>query len=108
MRLRSLILGEDRVLLSGIVYQEILSGLRSDRQRAELVATLAPFPFLRPTRETHERAARLRDRCFAEGVSVGTVDVLIAQTAIDNDCLLLTSDADFAAIAARSELRLLG
>lgn len=105
--LRRLIIGEDRVFLTGLVYQEILQGVRVERQRRELVRRLQPFPLLEATRTTYERAARLRDRCLAKGVTPSTIDVLIAQLAIEGDCAVLTADADFEAIAAHSSLRLL-
>lgn len=105
--LRQLILGEERVFLTGIVYQEILQGVRVERQRREMVRQLQPFPLLEATRATYERAARLRDRCLTKGVTPSTIDVLIAQVAIDGGCVLLTADSDFNAISAHSSLRLL-
>jgi predicted nucleic acid-binding protein len=68
---------------------------------------LAPFQMLGPTRMTHERAAHLRDRCLRAGVTVSTVDVLIAQVAIDFSCALLSADRDFRMIAKYSALRVL-
>ncbi len=106
-KVRDLIEGENRVFLTGIVYQEILQGVRSDRQRRDLVRRLRPFPMLDPSRETHEAAARLRDRCLSRGVTVSTVDALIAQVVIENRCALLTTDQDFAAIARHTPLRIL-
>ena len=58
-RLRELIDGEAEVVLTGIVYQEILQGVRSEKQRAKLVGLLADFPMLAPTRATHEQAAQI-------------------------------------------------
>jgi predicted nucleic acid-binding protein len=87
------------VFLTGLIYQELLTGFRSDPRRAELVRQLAPFELLQPRRETHERAARLADRCLRKGVTAGTVDILIAQLAIERDCTLLTADDDFHAIS---------
>ena len=93
------------VFLTGAVYQEVLTGFRSEPRRAELIQRLAPFEFLQPRRETHERAARLADRCVRRGVVVGTVDVLIAQLAIERECTILTADDDFHAIARCVHLR---
>jgi len=95
------------VFLAGIIYQEVLQGVRVERQRRELIRRLEPFPLLEPTRATYERAARLRDRCMRAGVTLSTVDILIAQVALDGDCALLTADADFRAVAAHAPLRLL-
>ncbi len=94
------------MFLTGIVYQEVLQGMRLERQRRELIRFLNPLPMLHPKRATHERAARLRDHCLRKGVTISTVDVLIAQVAIDFDCILLTTDEDFSAVAKHSRLRL--
>jgi predicted nucleic acid-binding protein len=42
------------------------------------------------------------------GITVGTVDLLIAQIAIANNLLLFTLDKHFAAVARHSSLRLYG
>jgi predicted nucleic acid-binding protein len=94
------------VFLTGIICQELLTGFRSEPRRAELIHKLAPFELLQPRRETHEKAARLADRCLRKGVKTGTVDVLIAQLAIERDCTLLTADDDFRAIARCVHLKL--
>jgi predicted nucleic acid-binding protein len=107
LALRRQIEGEGEVVLTGIVLQEVLQGVRQEKQRAELSTLLRPFPMLNPNRETHEEAARLRDRCLRRGISAATIDVLIAQLAIENDCVLLTADGDFTQIASVCELQLL-
>lgn len=94
------------VFLTGVIYQEVLQGVRLEKQRLELIKHLAPFSMLDPDRLTHERAARLKDRCLRAGISVSTIDVLIAQVAIDFGCALLTADEDFQAIAKHSRLQL--
>jgi predicted nucleic acid-binding protein len=93
------------VFLTGLIYQEVLTGFRSEPRRDELIEKLAPFELLQPRRETHELAARLADRCMRKGVTASTVDVLIAQLAIERDCTLLTADADFHSIARCVRLR---
>lgn len=103
---RSLLEDGVPVFLTGIIYQELLTGFRSDLRRAELIKKLAPFEVLQPRRATHELAARLADRCMRKGVTPGTVDVLIAQLSIERGCKLLTADADFAAIARCVPLKL--
>ncbi|MBI3186008.1 MAG: PIN domain nuclease [Myxococcales bacterium] len=97
--LREYLEGDAAVFLTGIVYQEVLQGFRSEPRRQELVRKLEPFELLQPSRATHQRAARLMDRCLRRGVIVSTVDVLIAQVALERGCVLVTADADFHAIA---------
>ena len=105
--LRAQIEGPATVYLTGIIYQELLQGIRLEKQRLQLIKLMASFPMLNPVRVTHERAARLRDRCLREGITVSTIDVLIAQIAIDFECALLSTDRDFQAIAKHSALRVL-
>ena len=94
------------VFIAGIIYQELLAGFRSEPRRAELIHKLEPFELLQPGRGTHEKAARLADRCLRKGVKTGTIDVLIAQLAIERDCTLLTADDDFHAIARCVHLKI--
>jgi predicted nucleic acid-binding protein len=87
------------VFLTGLILQELLTGFRSEVRRAELLRRLEPFELLQPSRATHAAAARLADRCLRKGVTPSTIDVLIAQLALERDCTLLTADADFRGIA---------
>ena len=105
--LRQAIESQERVFLLGVVCQEVLQGVRSEAQRSDLTRRLAPFPMIQPERATYERAAALWDRCARGGATVSTVDVLIAQAALDHDCALLTDDGDFMLIAQHAPLRLL-
>jgi predicted nucleic acid-binding protein len=106
-KLRQLIEGEDTVLLTGIVLQELLQGLRAAKDAKMLAEQLAQFPFLEPSREDHRAAAELFNLCRRRGIQAGTVDVLIATLAMRGGCHLLTTDRDFAAIARVSPLRLM-
>ena len=106
--LKSAISRNDQVFLTGVIYQELLQGLRNERQREVLITRLAPFGLLQPNRATHERAARLADKCLRNGVTVATIDVLIAQIAIECHCRLLARDGDFDDIArVEQKLKLL-
>jgi len=95
------------IVLLGIIVQELLQGLRSPGQFKRVLQALAPFPLLEPTREDYIEAARLRNTCAANGIQAGTIDCLIATLCLRRDCLLLTADADFEAIARHTPLRLL-
>ena len=51
--------------------------------------------------DTYAQAAYLYFSCRRKGITIrSTIDCLIAQTAIDNDLILLHSDKDFERIAA--------
>jgi len=100
-------LGEaiDRGLPFGIcplVYQETLQGARDQKEFDELRDYLGSLRFydLRHGKESYEAAARSYFLCRRAGLTIrSTVDLVVAQVAIDNDLALLHDDADFRAIA---------
>ena len=102
------LLSSDRsVGLPGIVLQEVLSGLRSEKQLTELEGKLrAAFAIVPATVDDHVQAARLKNRCIAKGVNVSSIDCLIATSAIAGGHALFTVDEDFEAIRRHSELEL--
>lgn len=97
---------QGNAVLSGIILQEILQGIKIRDQFLKLKNHFAAFTLLESQRTTYENAADLFSKCRAKGISVSTVDCLIAATAIENDCLLFTLDTDFSAIASICRLKL--
>ena len=80
------------------VYQEVLQGARDTAEFNKLKSYFDSLPCYELTHglESHARAARLNLRCRKAGVTVrGTIDLLIAQTAIENDLFLFHHDTDF-------------
>lgn len=105
----ALLEGDRSLGLPGIVVQEILTGLKSEKQLLELRGKLlAGFSIVTATLDDHVEAARLRNRCIGKGVNVSTVDCLIAASAIAGGHALFAIDEDFDAIAEHSELKLIG
>jgi predicted nucleic acid-binding protein len=94
--------------IPGIVLQELLSGVRSAKQfdglRRDLVAS---FAIVLATEEHHLEAARLRNKCLAQGLGASLIDCLIATMAIVGDHELFAADRDFEAIALHCPLKLL-
>lgn len=103
------LLAGDRPLgLPGIVLQEVLSGIRSDRQFTSLSQRLlGGFTIVHPTTEDCVAAARLRNQCLAKGLNVSGPDCLIATLTIAGRHQLFAADEDFVGIAAMSNLKLL-
>ena len=99
-------LGGDAVYTTGLVLQELLQGTRGPRAQALIVDRFAAIATIAPTRADHVEAARLRNACRRSGVQVGTIDALLARLCIAHDLVLLSTDRDFARIAARTPLRL--
>lgn len=104
--LRKLIANDVSLAVPGIVVQELLSGVRSDRQFRAIRGALAGFPVLLATESHHLRAAQIFDSCRGHGIGCSTVDALIAALTVENGGRLFTADADFERIASCSELAL--
>jgi predicted nucleic acid-binding protein len=95
------------VTVPGIVFQEILSGVRTQEQFADLRDKLEAFPLLMASAADHVEAARLVNHCRTTGIAVTGVDALIAAMTIRIDGDLFTLDRDFARIAKSAPLKLL-
>ncbi len=89
--------------ISVFTYQEVLQGARDDREYKRLreyldTQTVYSLP---PGTEIHEKAARLFFTLRRRRITVrGSIDILIALTAVENNLMLLHNDRDFDAIAA--------
>ncbi len=97
--------------LSSIIYQEIIQGAATEKEFIMLSDYLRTQKFYHPKNsiESYQNAAQLYFRCRKSGFTVrSSIDCLIAQTAIDNDLILLHNDRDYLKIAqANPELKLL-
>jgi predicted nucleic acid-binding protein len=90
----------------GIVFQELLSGVRTESQFDGLRAAIAAFPVILATETHHVQAARISNACRQEGIACSAADALIASTTISLGGELFTADADFQRIALCCALRL--
>jgi predicted nucleic acid-binding protein len=84
------------------VYQELLQGLANEKEFKLLKDYLDSMPFydLRYGKESFENAALMYMNCRKKGVTVrSTVDLLIAEIAIENDLFLFHNDNDYTNIA---------
>ena len=104
--LTSALEGGEQVVTTGLVLQELLQGFRGARAREQIVSRFAALPLLVPDRDDHVAAAELRTACRRKGSQAGTIDVLLAQLCLRHELTMLTTDADFARIAALHPLRL--
>jgi predicted nucleic acid-binding protein len=103
--LRRALQGEEIVVTTGLVLQELLQGFAGPRAAAALVERFSALPGIAPDRDDHVGAAALRNQCRRNGVQLGTIDALLAQLCIRHDLVMLTTDRDFALAAAHCRLR---
>jgi predicted nucleic acid-binding protein len=84
------------------VYQEILQGAANKSDHASLKEYLSTLPFydLLRGKESFEDATYMYMNCRKHGITVrSTIDILIAQIAIENDLYLFHNDNDFTNIS---------
>ncbi len=93
--------------LSGIVLQEVLSGIRSKRQFADLERRLlASFTVLNPSASDYIEAGKLRNKCLVSGLTASGPDCLSPTLAMVGPHELFAADEDFQCISKHSPLKL--
>ncbi len=103
--LRRMIEEGEPLVLTGIVIAEVLQGLTRDAARIERL--LAQWDLIEPKGfETYRRAAVLYREARARGISLSTIDTLIASIALDHRASVFTIDQDFTRIARLTRLEL--
>ncbi|HAR49874.1 MAG TPA: VapC toxin family PIN domain ribonuclease [Smithella sp.] len=84
--------------INKLIYLEILQGARTKEEFNQLREYFETIPFygLNLGKESHERAAQMNMACRRSGITIrSTIDLLIAEIAIENDLFLLISDSYF-------------
>ncbi len=97
---------KNRVFITGIVFQEVLQGIRDDSYYEKIKDYLLYFDWLNPDFKTHDRAAQILRKFKSHGVTSHTNDCLIASLAIEQSTPILTTDKDFSFIAKHTSLKL--
>ena len=84
------------------VYQELLQGSANEREYELLKDYLGtlPFYYLRYGKESFENAAHMYMNCRRKGITIrSTIDLIIAEIAIENNLFLFHNDNDFSNIS---------
>jgi predicted nucleic acid-binding protein len=103
--LRRMISDAEPFALTGVVVTEILQGLTREVSRIEHY--LSQWEILEPSGfSTYREAAAIFRLARAKGVSLTTIDALIAAIALEHGASVFTLDKDFSRIARLTELRL--
>jgi predicted nucleic acid-binding protein len=91
----------EEVAVTGVIYQEVLQGARSDRGFEALRDMLSAMLLLEPREwSTYEIAAALYRRARQAGFTIRKPnDCLIAAIALEHGALLVHNDKDFNALA---------
>jgi len=90
------------------IYQEVLQGVKTEKNFITLKKYLGSQRFyeLKHPKESRASAAKLYFDCRKTGVTINSaIDLIIAQTAIENDLFLLHNDSDYEKIAGITALK---
>lgn len=104
--LRRALAGDDIVVTTGMILQELLQGFIPQHAREQIITRFAHMPLVQPDRDDHIAAAEVRNTCRRAGVQLGTIDALIAQLSLRHGLVLLTTDKDFRHAAPHIGIRL--
>jgi len=88
--------------INSLIYQEILQGSRDKKEFNELKEYLRSLRFydLKYGNESYEKAAYMYFQCRKSGITIrSTIDLIIAETAIENGLYLLENDNDYKSIS---------
>lgn len=105
--IEQLIRNNDNIAIADITLTEILQGIKNDREYHDVKASLLTFPILSlKGAESYISAADLHRKCRKKGLTIrSTVDLLVAQIALEQRATLLHNDRDFDAIARVCDLK---
>jgi len=84
--------------INSLIFQEVLQGAGSEKEYFILKKYLETqrFYHLKDPIDSFAKAAKIYLDCRKKGITIrSTIDCLIAQTALENDLLLLHEDSDF-------------
>ena len=105
IELRRLIDEAEPFALTGVVVSEILQGLKRDVSRLERY--LSSWEMLEPRGfSTYREAAAISRLARSRGISLTTIDTLIAAVALEHQAVLFSLDKDFSRVARITDLRL--
>jgi hypothetical protein len=86
---------EGRAILTGIVRQEVLSGVPEENRFGQLRDVLATFPDEPLLPHDHVRAAQMYNQCRTRGVQCTSIDILLCALAERLAVPIFTTDGDF-------------
>jgi len=90
------------------IYLEVLQGSRTDKDYKTLKKYLDTQVFyeLKNGRDSYAEAAQMYLKLRKKGITVSTIDCLIARVALENDLFLLHNDKDFTRISRHFPLKI--
>jgi len=103
----SVLLKTGRAAYTGIIALELLNGAKGLKDTEILHDAFDAMQCIKEKEKTFFDAGKMGYGLARKGFTAGTVDLLIAQTAIENNVAILTRDRHFEEIAVHIELKLM-
>ena len=97
---------DGRIQMLGPIRQELLSGVRSEKQFNSLRLHLAAFPDLLLEADDYVMAAKFYNLCRARGVQGSNTDFLICAASVRHRLAIYTTDGDFSLFSAHLPIAL--
>ena len=97
-----LIKESNRACICGIIMQEVLQGIREDREHSLVKERLELLPFLEAGKHTYMAAADIYRKLRRKGNTVPGADALIAAIAAEHEARLFTLDTSHFKMIAES------
>jgi predicted nucleic acid-binding protein len=105
--LKQLLLNSEDIAITGLIYQEVLQGIRTDNVFRELKGILDDFYYINTPESIYLESAQLFRKLQSNGVTIRkSIDITIAQSAINSKIPILEHDRDFTNIAKHSNLKI--
>ncbi len=89
------LLRSGQIVLTGIIFAEILQGIRSPREARLVRSNLEPLPFIEARKEVWQHAGEVSATLRKKGLTIPLSDILIASTAIIEGYEVFTIDPRF-------------
>ncbi|MBF0198592.1 MAG: PIN domain nuclease [Planctomycetes bacterium] len=95
------------IAINGLIYQEVLQGIRIEKSYKEIKGILDDFYYINTPESIYLDSANMFRKLQAKGITIRkSVDIIIAQTAINSNIPLLQHDRDFTNISLHTKLNL--
>ena len=102
----SSLLTRGAAIICGVVVTEVIQGALNEKEMEKILTLFEPVERIDLTLRDWEVAGRLSYSLRRKGITASTLDVLLATTAIENDCFFYTADKHFELITRHSDLKL--
>lgn len=106
-QLKEIILSEENIAICGLVYHEVLQGIKSDKDYKVIKSILDEFILIPFPESYYLKTSELYRKLRKKGVTIRkSIDVMISVLCIENNISLLQNDVDFVHIHKHSKLKL--